>query len=139
MKKGLILLATLLLMAGFASAAWYTQVKPGIVAGEDTDGFYTCVAPNECGGVTVYAMGEWQLPPRYERALIAENHWVKNEGGALYYRVDTWGGVEEVGTRAYVTLGMFGNWYTAIVPAPPLDNDPPSIVSGFENSQEVLS
>ena len=112
MRKAVVLLA-LVSLAGFVSAAWYTQIKPGVVAGEDSDIFYTCVDLSTCGGVSVYAVGQWQLPPIYpQRTLVLHNHAVVPEGSGLYYRYDIWWSVLEVGTKAYGTVGMFGEWVT---------------------------
>ena len=128
---GFVVLAALLVVSG-VKAAWYTNVQPGIVAGEDVDERITYT-----GGFGVYAMGEWKLPPVYDYPeLILKDHHPIEEGDGIIIMYKIWDDFYEVGTKGYgVSPGTgFGNTVTAIVPmparAPPYYGPSPSSEEG---------
>ncbi|ACJ16521.1 hypothetical protein TON_1033 [Thermococcus onnurineus NA1] len=118
-KVGAVGLAVLaiFLMVGSVAALHYTTVKPGAIAGEDyeyRDVNYFFAS----GGFSAYAMGQWEVPPEYTLTLVLWDHQARSWGDGLLWRVERWESVYEVGTRVYGTVGTYGDWIVALVPAP---------------------
>ncbi|NJE85756.1 hypothetical protein E3E23_07970 [Thermococcus sp. CX2] len=113
---GLVVLA-IFLMVGSVAALHYTTVKPGVIAGEDyeyRDVNYFFAS----GGFSAYAMGQWEVPPQYTLALVLWDHAATSWGDGLVWRIERWHSADEVGTRVYGTVGSYGDWIVALVPAP---------------------